>query len=129
MAQGGALHISCGGIDRFQHMHHIRPYKLFTALEGPPAQRTVQTTLPSRRAGGGLTLLEMFSVTAASRIVQARQVFEIGTFLGSTTLNLALNIPDDGTVFTLDLDKQDAAEATQDIADEPLTKIDLAAKS
>jgi predicted O-methyltransferase YrrM len=110
-------------------MHHIRPYKLFTALESPPAERVVQAALPFRRAAGGLTLLEMFVAIAANRIVQAKQVFEIGTFLGSTTLNLALNIPDDGTVYTLDLDKECAADAKQDVADAPLTEIHLASRS
>jgi len=76
-----------------------------------------------------VTLLETSLIIAASWIVEAKQVFEIGTFLGSTTLNLALNIPDDGTVFTLDLEEDYAGEAKQDVADAPLTKIHLASKS
>jgi hypothetical protein len=71
----------------------------------------------------------MFLIMAAGRIVRAKQVFEFGTFLGSTTLNLALNIPDDGAVFTLDLDEQHAAGAKQDVADVPLTDAHLASKS
>ena len=110
-------------------MHHIRPYKFFQLLEAAPPQRVVQSTLPSRRGGGSLTLLEMNLVIAASRIVEPKQVFEFGTFLGSTTLNIALNIPDDGTVFTLDMDDQHAQEAKQDVADAPLTEIHLASRS
>jgi len=110
-------------------MHNVRPYQFFNVLEAPPRQRVVQTTLPSRRGSGGLTILEMTVIMAALRVVEARQVFEIGTFLGSTTLNLALNIPDDGKVFTLDLDEQHAGEVRQDVADAPLTGIHLASKS
>jgi hypothetical protein len=110
-------------------MEHIRPYKLFTAYPKPAAERVVQTVLPSRRAAGGLTLLEVFTLIAASRVVEAKEVFEIGTFLGNTTLNLALNVPDDGTVFTLDLDAVSASKIEQDVADAPLTEIHLASKS
>jgi hypothetical protein len=110
-------------------MHHIRPYKLFSLIEAPPAERVVRTAIPSRRGAGGVNLLEMFLINAASRIVNAKQLFEIGTFLGNTTLNLAFNIPNDGTVYTLDLDEHYAGEAKQDRADIPLTEIHLASKS
>jgi len=110
-------------------MHHIRPYKFFALIDAPPAERIVQAALPHRRGIGGVSLLEMFLIIAASRIVDARHVFEFGTFLGSTTLNLALNVPEDGAVFTLDLGEQQAEEAKQDVADAPLTGIHLAAKS
>jgi hypothetical protein len=107
-------------------MHHIRPYKFFQVLEALPSERIVSTTLPYRRGMGSLTLLEMFIVMAATQIIVPRQVFEIGTFLGNTTLNLALNIPPDGTVFTLDLDVEHAGRANQDRADAPLTELHLA---
>jgi hypothetical protein len=110
-------------------MYHIRPYKFFNALEAPPSGRVVQSSLPYRRGRGGLTLLEMFLIIAASRIVAAEQIFEIGTFLGNTTLNLALNVPDDGKVFTLDLDEQHAASANQDAPDARLTEMHLASVS
>jgi predicted O-methyltransferase YrrM len=62
-------------------------------------------------AGLGLQpLLETFTLFTAARIVAARRVFEIGTFFGATTLNLALNIPDDGKIFTLDLDARAAVD-------------------
>jgi precorrin-6B methylase 2 len=110
-------------------MHHIRPYKLFMLVEGQPADKIAHTALPHRRAAGGLTLLETFTLTAASRVVKAGRVFEFGTFHGSTTLNLALNIPDNGTVFTLDLDEHLAEDVKQDAEDAPLTEIHLASKS
>ena len=110
-------------------MYRIRPYKLFSLIEGPPSERVVQATLPHRRAVGGLTLLELFVLIAAARSVGAKRVFEIGTFLGSTTLNMALNIPDDGTVFTLDLGDYDTESIVQDAADAPLTELHLSSRS
>lgn len=110
-------------------MHNIRPYKLFQVLEGVPSERIVRTTLPHRRGAGGVTLLEMSLILATARIISPDQVFEIGTFLGNTTLNLALNIPDESKIFTLDLDEKLAGEAKQDAADAPLTEMHLAAKS
>lgn len=52
---------------------------------------------------GNVTLLEL---TVLCRLVQEhapRAIFEIGTFDGRTTLNLAANAPDDAVVYTLDL--------------------------
>ncbi len=106
-------------------MHHIRPYKFFALVDQPPAKRIVQMQLPPRRGAGGLTTLETSLLIAATQIVNARRVFEIGTFLGSTTLNLALNIPADGKVLTLDLDARSAGEVTQHPGDKPLTAIHL----
>lgn len=110
-------------------MHHIRPYKIFTLLEAPTPERIVNVTLPRRRGAGGTSLLETMLIIAATRIVDARRVFEIGTFLGSNTLNMALNLPEDAKVFTLDLDEQHAAGLDQLPEDVPLTKLHLAAQS
>ncbi len=110
-------------------MHHIRPYKIFTLLEVPTPERIVNVTLPSRRGQGGTSLLETLLIIAATRIVNARRVFEIGTFLGSNTLNMALNLPDDAKIFTLDLDEQHATNLQQLPEDAPLTKLHLASQS
>lgn len=106
-------------------MEHIRPYKIFTLIDAPAPERIVPVKLPQRR---DLKLLETFLLIAAIRIVNARRVFEFGTFLGSTTLNLALNIPSDGEVHTLDLDDQLARAARQHPADVPITQTHLASK-
>ena len=106
-------------------MQHIRPYQLFACVAKPPAQRVVQLQLPCRRAAGGLTMLETTLLIAATQIVNARSVFEFGTFMGSTTLNLALNVPSEGKVLTLDLDAGCAGEVSQHPADAPLTAIHL----
>lgn len=110
-------------------MRHIRPYKIFTLLEAPASERIVNVTLPNRRGTGGTSLLETMLIIAATRIVDARRVFEIGTFLGANTLNMALNLPADAKVFTLDLDEQHAANLKQLPEDAPLTKLHLASQS
>jgi hypothetical protein len=110
-------------------MRHIRPYKIFTLLEAPVPERIVNVTLPRRRGNGGTSLLETMLIIAATRIVDARRVFEIGTFLGSNTLNIALNLPKDAKVFTLDLDKEHAVGLEQLPEDAPLTQLHLASES
>jgi Methyltransferase domain len=107
-------------------MHTIRPFKLFTLVEGSPLERLVQVPIPSRIGFGGLNMLETFSLIAASRIVRARQLFEFGTFLGRTTLNLALNTPDDSEIVTLDLDEHHVDGLEQNVPDALATKIHLA---
>lgn len=110
-------------------MHHIRPYKIFTLVDAPSTERIVNVALPRRRGHGGTSLLETMLIIAATRIVDARRVFEIGTFLGSNTLNMALNLPDDAKVFTLDLDEQHAVGLEQLPEDAPLTQMHLASQS
>jgi hypothetical protein len=110
-------------------MHHIRPYKIFTLIESPPPERVVNVTLPSRRGAGGTSLLETMLMVAASQVVNARRFFEFGTFLGSNTLNMALNAPPDAEIFTLDMDENSAAGLEQHPADAPLTKQHIASQS
>lgn len=110
-------------------MHHIRPYKIFTLLDAPPAGRIVSLPIPSRRAAGGTTLLESFLILAAARIVNARRLFEFGTFLGSNTLNMALNSPDDSEIFTLDLDEHSVPGLSQLPEDFQLTESHLVHRS
>jgi hypothetical protein len=52
---------------------------------------------------GNPTPVELFCLGALVRASGARAIFEIGTFDGTTTLQLALNSPDDAVVWTLDL--------------------------
>ena len=103
----------------------LRPYRIFTLFDPPPMERIAKVPIPSRRGAGGISLLETLLMITAAHIVEAKRVFEIGTFLGGTTLSLALNIPEDGEIFTLDLDESHAREVNQDPADAPLTSIHL----
>lgn len=55
------------------------------------------------RAEASITLAEAGALTALMHHVSARRVFEFGTYQGVSTTQLALNLPPDGRVFTLDL--------------------------
>jgi hypothetical protein len=110
-------------------VHHIRPYKIFTLVDAIPSERIVNVPLPSRRGIGGTSLLETFLIVAGMRIVNARRIFEFGTFLGANTLNMALNTPEGAEIFTLDLDDHHSVAAKQSAADAPLTKVHLASQS
>ena len=112
-----------------KNMRHIRPYKVFGLVEASPADRIVQLQLPPRRGAGGLTLLETCIVIAATNAVKARRAFEFGTFLGSTTLNLAVNIPEDGEVSPLDLDQASLAALSQHPEDAALTRTHFATRT
>jgi len=81
-------------------MKSIRPHEFFRALKQEPASRIAHIKLPLHR---DLWTLETALLITAIRLVDARRIFEFGTFFGSTTLNLALNSPEDAEVFTLDL--------------------------
>ena len=50
---------------------------------------------------GNVSMLELLAITALVRRRQPRVVWEIGTFDGNTTLQIALNAPADATVVTL----------------------------
>jgi predicted O-methyltransferase YrrM len=66
----------------------------------------VQLRIPySRRIGTATDLPELACIVAAMRFLRARNVLEIGTNDGFTTLNLAANLGEhpDATVVTLDL--------------------------
>jgi hypothetical protein len=52
---------------------------------------------------GNPTLIELFCLGVIARGTGARVMFEIGTFDGTTTLQLALNSPSDAVIHTLDL--------------------------
>ena len=110
-------------------MRHIRPYRIFALIEARPMERVVNVPLPSRRGLGGTSLLEAFLILAGIRVVGARRVFEFGTFLGTNTLNMALNSSDDAKIFTLDLDEQHAVGARQMDADAQLTRMHLTSQS
>ncbi|MHC5063680.1 MAG: class I SAM-dependent methyltransferase [Planctomycetota bacterium] len=55
---------------------------------------------------GNVTLLETIIINQLIAARQPQCLFEIGTFDGRTTLNMAANAPGDAQVFTLDLPKQ-----------------------
>ena len=110
-------------------MNHIRPYKVFSLVDAGHSDRILRIPIPVRRGLGGISLLETFLAIAAAKVMEATRIFEFGTFRGSTTLNLALNVPDDAQIFTLDLDATHARAAEQDPADAPLTRMHIEAEN
>lgn len=50
-----------------------------------------------------VTLIEAAALAALIKRSNAKRVFEFGTYKGVSTTQLALNLPEDGRVFTLDL--------------------------
>lgn len=110
-------------------MIQIRPYKVFSLIESSPLERIVHVPLPRRRGVGGTSLLETFLILAGIQVVDARRIFEFGTFLGANTLNMALNTADDARIFTLDFEEEHAGGVQQLAADAALTQIHLASRS
>jgi len=101
-------------------MRHIRPYVIFNLLQSPAVDRIANVKIPNRR---DIRLLETLLLVTVIRVLNAKRIFEFGTFFGSTTLNLALNSPPDAEILTLDLSREDASGLEQDVADAPLTQM------
>lgn len=55
---------------------------------------------------GNVSLHELYVINALVRRYQPQTIFEIGTFDGRTTLNMAANAPANAQVFTLDLPRE-----------------------
>jgi len=87
-------------IDLKRKLQTVRPYQIFDRVAQPTNGRETTIKIPQRK---DLPLLETALLIAALKSVKARRIFEFGTYLGNTTLNLALNSPDDAEVFTFDL--------------------------
>jgi predicted O-methyltransferase YrrM len=56
---------------------------------------------------GGATLAELCVISYITNILEPHTIFEFGTLEGRTTLNLALNSPEDCRIFTFDLPEED----------------------
>jgi len=67
-----------------------------------PSVGQVTTAFDALRDGNP-TALELFCLGVIARGTGARSIFEVGTFDGATTLQLALNSPSDALIYTLDL--------------------------
>ena len=62
-------------------------------------------------ADGNVTAFELNVINLLVKNYRPRRIFEIGTFDGRTTLNLAVHGDEDGSVFTLDLPPEKAESA------------------
>jgi predicted O-methyltransferase YrrM len=56
-----------------------------------------------RGVGASITLTEAAALAALIKLSNAKRVFEFGTYKGVSTTQIALNLPEDGVVYTLDL--------------------------
>jgi len=91
----------------------IRPKVLFKQVEAQFPHQNVgfKVNVPSPDIGG-MTLLESSILVSLVKLLDAKALFEFGTFMGATTLLLAENTPPDAQVVTLDLPPEDAAQGT-----------------
>jgi hypothetical protein len=93
----------------------IKPKILFDLLKSKGKDRLVHTRLPDRRDPAiddrSISTLETACLLTLQKIVGATTIFEFGTALGATTLNMALNTK--GIVRTLDLPPAEAAQSVE----------------
>lgn len=84
-------------------MQHIRPHQVFDLLPERPEDRVVRLTLPSRPSAETRSVMarETLLLIAATKIVQAKTIYEFGTSCGATTLNLLMN--SEAEITTIDL--------------------------
>jgi predicted O-methyltransferase YrrM len=73
---------------------------------------------------GNVSLLELLIICKMVKALNPAVSFEIGTFDGRTTLNIAANSDKNGRVFTLDLPKSDASAAVLHLDKSDLRHID-----
>lgn len=100
-------------------------YWFFGGLERHPAEhvltksddaRVEMANVGNREPGTSTTIFELSCILMGLYEVDAKKVIEIGTFNGNTTLNLALNLPDDGKVVTIDLPTEGDTSYALDIS-------------
>jgi predicted O-methyltransferase YrrM len=72
----------------------------FSEITGRSIRLSFQT-FP--RIGASISLVEAAALSALIHKINAKRIFEFGTYKGVSTTQLALNLPHDGMVFTLDL--------------------------
>ncbi|MDQ3198590.1 MAG: class I SAM-dependent methyltransferase [Verrucomicrobiota bacterium] len=67
-------------------------------------------------SGGNVSTLELIVIASLARRADPPTAFEIGTFDGRTTLNIAANLQGNGKIFTLDLPRADLSETKFELA-------------
>jgi len=79
----------------------VRGFADIALEEIAPGARFSFQLFPGAQAS--ISLLEAGALASLMASVQARSVFEFGTYQGVSTSQLALNLPPDGIIYTLDL--------------------------
>jgi len=65
--------------------------------------------------GASISLLESAALAALIKKVRAKRVFEFGTYKGVSTTQMALNLPPDGLIHTLDLPEEGVVKVSLQI--------------
>jgi len=74
-------------------------HEVFPGIE----KETIKTGLVFPWEGSSISAYETLSIGAIIQHLKPQRVFEIGTSVGVTASNLAINLPEGGELFTLDL--------------------------
>jgi predicted O-methyltransferase YrrM len=91
----------------------LLPQVPVAAIFSEPLNLTLRNPAPR---GGNVSFLELAVIVDLARSRHAERVFEIGTFDGRTTVNLAAALPDHGLIYTLDLPAEMADATTFKLA-------------
>ncbi len=91
-----------------------------------PEQQPIELRVLETR-DGNVSLYELASIVSIARQLQPRRIFEIGTFNGRTTLNLAANSAPDVSIVTLDLPAAQIGETKLSVESSEVKFIDKAA--
>ena len=73
------------------------------------------TLLEPLAEGGNVTMLEVMVIASLAQRAEPPVAFEIGTFDGRTTLNIAANLKPPGKVYTLDLPRAELGDTKFEI--------------
>jgi predicted O-methyltransferase YrrM len=96
----GMTHSAAGEI--LDPVADVRPIPSVDVLDiCPGTQRWILQSFPS--VGASVSPMECAALAALTRLIGAKKAFEFGTYKGVSTTQLALNVGENGMVFTLDL--------------------------
>lgn len=96
-----AFHFGYGGKQEKKITPLIPEIELKEFLTDPPPLRLLETDYTR----GNVSLAELVIINQFVKIRVPQKIFEMGTFDGRTTLNLAANCPEGSRVYSLDLPK------------------------
>ncbi len=84
----------------------IRPRIVFEKVESTFPNQDVNfvVKIPSSQIGG-LFLLESSILVSLIKLINPKKIFEFGTYLGATSVLMAMNSPEETIITTLDIDK------------------------
>jgi predicted O-methyltransferase YrrM len=99
-------------------VHEIRPKVLFQKIENlfPDSNVMFNVSIPTS-AIGGMTLLESSILVSLTKLLSPAEFFEFGTYLGATSVLLAINSSEHAKVTTMDLPPENIAPKTNDTDD------------